>query len=104
MRATKENIIEYLKELKKELLSDGIISIALFGSFATNKQSVYSDIDIAILKEKDFLKYKSSYNYFDIISKIKSKIKTKFHRNIDVFDLDSNSELKKSIEKELLYV
>ena len=104
MRATQENIIEYLKELKKELLSDGIVTLALFGSFATNKQSVYSDIDIAISKEKDFLKNKSSYNYFDIISKIKTKIKIKFHRNIDVFDLDSNSELKKSIEKELLYV
>ncbi|MEA3383875.1 MAG: nucleotidyltransferase domain-containing protein [Campylobacterota bacterium] len=48
MRATKENIIEYLKELKKELLSDGIVTVALFGSFATKKQNVYSDIDIAL--------------------------------------------------------
>ncbi|HHD80263.1 MAG TPA: nucleotidyltransferase domain-containing protein [Campylobacterales bacterium] len=81
-----------------------IVDIALFGSFARDEQTVYSDIDIAIIKEKNFLKTKSSYNYFDTIGKIKSKIKNKFHRNIDVFDLDSSSTLKQSIEKELLYV
>lgn len=104
MRATKDNILKYLKELKNELSEDGIVDIALFGSFARDEQTVYSDIDIAIIKEKNFLKTKSSYNYFDTIGKIKSKIKNKFHRNIDVFDLDSSSTLKQSIEKELLYV
>ncbi len=104
MRATKDNIINYLKELKPELLKEGIISLALFGSFATNKQGVYSDIDIAIAKEKDFLVNNTSYSYFDTISKIKEKIRYKFHRNIDIFDLDSNSSLLDTIKKDLVYV
>ena len=104
MRANQKNIINYLKELKPELLKDGIVQIALFGSFAKNQQNVYSDIDIAISKDKDFLLHNSPYQYFDIINKIKSKIKKQFHRNIDVFDLDSNSDLKCSIQKEILYV
>ncbi len=104
MRATKESILEYLKEIKPELVNDGISSLALFGSFAKNTQNVYSDIDIAISKKNQFLENSSSYFYFDLIAKIKSKVQKKFHRNIDVFDLDSNSELKNSITKELLYV
>jgi len=104
MRATKENIINYLKEIKSELSQSGISRVALFGSFANGTQSVYSDIDIAISKKKDFLKNNSSYDYFNTLSMIKSKIKKEFHRNIDIFDLDSNSPLKSTIEKDLIYV
>ncbi|RLA83120.1 MAG: nucleotidyltransferase domain-containing protein [Epsilonproteobacteria bacterium] len=104
MRATKENIITFLQELKPQLLKDGINNLALFGSFATNSQGVYSDIDIAIGKENDFLINNSSYSYFDTISEIKEKIRKKFHRNIDIIDLDSNSSLLDSIKKDLIYV
>ncbi len=104
MRVTKENIINYLKEIKTELEAKGIVKVALFGSFSKDEQTVYSDIDIAIQKDKGYLSQQSAYNYFDTISLLKEKIKTKFHRNIDVFDLDSTSSFKKSIEKELIYV
>jgi len=104
MRATRDNIITCLKEIKSELSLNGISSLALFGSFANGTQSVYSDIDIAISKESDFLKNNSSYDYFNILSMIRSKLRKKFHRNIDIFDLDSNSPFKSTIEKELIYV
>jgi predicted nucleotidyltransferase len=104
MRATKKDILEYLKELKLELKDDGIVSLGLFGSFASGKNSTYSDIDIAIGKQSDFLEHRSSYEYFHILEKIRSKVRSKFHRNIDLFDLDSSSELKKSIQNELIYV
>lgn len=104
MRASKDNIIEYLRELKLELHKKGILKLALFGSYAKNEQTVYSDIDIAILKDKKFLAHSSSYAYFDTVSFIKEKIRTKFHKNIDIFDLDSTGDFKKSIEKELIYV
>ena len=104
MKANKENIINYLKQVKLEFENNGISGFALFGSFATNKNTVYSDIDIAISKEKDFLLKYNSYMYFDTINKIKSKLKKQFHRNIDIFDLDSNSQFKNSIKKEIIYV
>jgi len=104
MRATKSNILSYLKEIKDELSTDGIISLALFGSFARDEQTVYSDIDIAIKKESDYLKSRTAYSYFNEVEKIKMLIKNKFHRNSDIFDLDSNSSMKKNIEKDLLYV
>ncbi|MDY0322273.1 MAG: nucleotidyltransferase domain-containing protein [Arcobacteraceae bacterium] len=104
MRATKESILSYLKDLKTELHGSGIQSIALFGSFAKGTQNVYSDIDIAISKQQDFLSHKSSYEYFETISKIKNSLKQKFHRNIDVLDLDSQTPFKQTITKELIYV
>lgn len=104
MRASKENILDYLREIKGELYKDGIVSLALFGSFARGEQGIYSDIDIAILKEKDYLQKRDAYTYFNEVEKIKQMIYNKFHRNSDVFDLDSNSSMKYTISKDLLYV
>jgi len=104
MRATKENILNYLHEIKNELQSDGISTLALFGSFAREDNGVYSDIDIAISKENDYLKNRCAYTYFDEVNKIKTMIQKKFHRNSDIFDLDSDSAMKKTIIKDLIYV
>lgn len=104
MVATKENILQYLREIKSELAVDGIVTIALFGSYAKDAQTPYSDIDIAIAKSDDFLSSHSAYSYFDTLSKLKEQIGTKFHRNIDIFDLDSKSPFVQSIKNEILYV
>lgn len=104
MRATKDNIIEYLKDIKPELSKKGVDKLALFGSFAKDEQNIYSDIDIAISKESDFLSKFSAYAYFDLISLIKEKVSMKFHKKTDIFDLDSKGDFKKNIEKELIYV
>ena len=82
----------------------GIEEIALFGSFATNQQTVYSDIDIAIRKKNAFLQAYTAYDYFNLISKLKRKIRLNLHRNSDIFDLDSDSNFTESIKKELIYV
>lgn len=104
MRATKENILEFLHELKPMLATKGIKEIALFGSYANNTTNIYSDIDIAIKKDKALLAQYSPYMYFEILNFIREKIFHKFHRKIDIFDLDSKSEFKNHIEKELIYV
>ena len=104
MQVSKSDILNYLSFLKSELSSQGIEQIALFGSYAKDSQNVYSDIDIAIKKDKTILEKNGVYYYFEVLNSIKNSIQKKFHRNVDIVDLDSNSELKKTIEKELLYV
>ncbi len=104
MKTTKETILRYLKELKPELEEYGIEKVALFGSFATGQQNVYSDIDIAIKKKSNFMQNHAAYDYFNIVSKIKIKILLALHRNSDIFDLDSNSAFADSIKKEMIYV
>ena len=104
MKLTKEKILHYLKEIKPELEIYGIEQVALFGSFATNKQNVYSDIDIALKKKSGFFKDYSAYDYFELVSKLKTNIRFALHKNSDVFDLDSSSEFADAIKKELIYV
>ena len=104
MRADKSSIIDFLQEIKTELLNDGILKLGLFGSFARDENNVYSDIDIVIQKENNYLDSRTSYEYFNEISKIKNLIRNKFHRNSDIFDIDSNSSMKDEILKDVIYV
>lgn len=104
MQATKESILGFLSEMKPMLSEQGISRIGLFGSFASDSQNAYSDIDIAIAKNSDYLKQFSSCDYFNLIAFIREKTIRTFHRNTDVFDLDSQSPLKTIIEKELIDV
>ena len=104
MKTTRESIVNYLKKIKPELKNQGIEEVALFGSFATNQQTVYSDIDIAIRKKSAFLDTKTAYDYFDLIYGIRKRIRLELHRNSDIFDLDSDSAFTESIKKELIYV
>jgi len=104
IKPNKSSILQYLSEIKAELLEDGIFELGLFGSFSRDEANVYSDIDIAIKKENNYLEKRTAYEYFQEIQKIKTLVRQKFHRNIDIFDLDSDSSMKNTIVKELIYV
>ena len=104
MKTTKEQILQHLKQLKPQLEKEGIEELALFGSFATNEQTVYSDIDIAIRKKSVFFENRTAYDYLNLIEKIKEHIRSVLQRNIDIFDLDSDSDFGEQIQKEMIYV
>ena len=101
---SKDAIMDYLNSIKQDFMQKGIAKIALFGSFSNGTHSIYSDIDIAIKKDKDFLKNFSPYDYFEVVSELKNRIKNRFGKNVDIFDLDSSSPFLNSIKKELMYV
>ena len=100
----KQEILQYLKSIKPIFQKRGIENIAIFGSVSKNNSNVYSDIDIAIKKDKDFLKKYSAYDYFNTLNELKSNITRKFGRNVDIFDLESKSSFLESIKKDLIYV
>ena len=104
MRASKEEILLYLQKLKPMLVQKGIVELGLFGSYARNESSVYSDIDVAIRREDDYLATRHSHEYFELINEIKIDILKKFHRQSDVFDLTTNTPMRVNVLKELIYV
>jgi len=104
MKQTKTQIIQVLQELKPLLLSKGIASVALFGSFVKDEATPYSNVDIAIQKSPNLLEKKGSYAYFDLINEIKMLLCQKLHRSIDIFDLDSDSPFKGAVEKEMIRI
>jgi len=100
----KDDIINYLKTIYPEFQKKGIEKIALFGSFAKDKNSLYSDIDILIKKEKNFAKKYGAYAYFNVINELKDKLRKKFKKEVDILDLDSKSPFLKDIKKDLIYL
>ena len=104
MRATKQAILSYLKELKPTLAQKGIVELGLFGSYARDENTVYSDIDVAIRRDADYLKDRHSYEYFNLIDEIKNDLLKKFHRQSDIFDLSSETPMRVNVLKELIYV
>ncbi len=98
----RNSILAYLKSIKPDLKKKGIVTIALFGSYAKGDTSVYSDIDIAIKKEREFLKRFSPYDYFSTLNALRNDLVGHFHRPIEIFDLDSASPIKNIIEKEMI--
>ena len=104
MKPTKETILQKLRELKPQLKAEGIETIALFGSYANEKPTPYSDIDIAIAKSEALRTEINAYGYFELIASLRENLRQTFHRKIDIFDLDSPSPFKKQIQSELIYV
>ena len=100
----KESILDYLGTIKNELKKNGIEKIGLFGSFAQNKATPFSDIDIAIQIKKDYLEKHDVWEYFNLIDTLKQKLLKKFSRKIDIYDLDNTSQIKSQISKEVIYV
>ena len=100
----KAEIINYLQAIKPVLAQDGIERIGLFGSFANGKADDYSDIDIVVKFEDDFLQKRDAWAYFEVLDKLKSMVRAKFHTGCDVFDVNSSSHMAKSVEREAAYV
>ncbi len=100
----RDSILEYLRTVKEEFANRGIERVALFGSFANNKDGVYSDIDIAIKKSNDFIEKYTPYDYFELLNDMKANIRKFLKRDVDIFDLDSNSSFLNDIKDELIYV
>ena len=104
MKPTRDEILAVLRSLKSQLREEGIEAIALFGSYATERANLYSDIDIALKKRADFIELHGPYGYFDLSERLKEELMRRFGRNVDIFDLDAPSPIKPYIEKELIYV
>ncbi len=93
----RNSIINFLKIHKQEFNDKfNITKIALFGSYAKGLENDKSDIDIVIDMEHK--------NYFKLIE-FENLISKEFNKKVDVGFLSSmNSFIKKSIEKDLMYV
>jgi uncharacterized protein len=98
---TKEDILNQLKKLKPIYEKEGLVLLGLFGSYAKNTQTKYSDIDIAYRLDYDKFskKYIGGFAKLLRIDDIKKELQNTFKKPID-FIPDTN----KTIMKDLIYV
>lgn len=99
-----ETILDQLRLMKPVLQKKGIDTLALFGSYAMGKAGVYSDIDIAIRKSPHYLEKHSAYDYFATLNELREDLRSVFHRNVDIVDLDSKSPFLDRIRQEMIHV
>jgi len=97
----KSEILSTLKELKPTYEKEGLILLGLFGSYAKDTQTKFSDIDIAYKLDYDkfSLKYKDGFAKLLRIEDIKKELQTLFKTPIDLVP-DTN----KSILNDLISV
>ena len=97
----KKGILLKLKELKPFYAKEGLILLGLFGSYAKDKQTKLSDIDVAYKLDYDKFskKYTGGFAKLLRIEDIKKELQGIFHKPVD-FVPDSN----KAILKDLIYV
>jgi len=97
----KEEILNKLKGLKPIYEKEGLILLGLFGSYAKDEQTEFSDIDIVYkLNYKKFnSKYIGGFSKLLRIEKIKEDLENIFHKKVDLIP-DTN----KKILKDLIYV
>ena len=101
MSNDKNSILTTLKELKPTYEQEGLILLGLFGSYARDTQTKFSDIDVAYKLDYDkfSLKYKGGFAKLLRINEVKKELQAIFHTPIDLVP-DTN----KSILKELINV
>ena len=97
----KNEILNKLKELKPIYQNEGLEILGVFGSYAKETNTKYSDIDIAYKLDYDKFskKYIGGFSKILRINEIKDELKTIFKTEVD-FVSDSN----KKIMKDLIYV
>jgi len=97
----KDDVLSKLKELKPTYEKEGLILLGLFGSYAKDTQTKFSDIDIAykLDYEKFSKNYKDGFSKLLRIDDIKKELQSIFKAPIDLVP-DSN----KSILKDLINV
>lgn len=71
------NVIQYIPLLIERLRIDGdIVNLYLFGSYAEGKQTSVSDIDLAVLLDRDFPQSGYFAKKLELLSLITSLLKT----------------------------
>jgi len=100
----KDEILRYLKEFKNSSQNRLFTEIGLFGSYARNQADEFSDIDIAVKVDSDYLKKCDVWDYFDAINEMKMALLKQFNLRSDVFDLESSTPLVEKIKKDIVYV
>ena len=97
----KNEILNKLKELKPIYQNEGLEILGVFGSYAKETNTKYSDIDIAYKLDYDKFskKYIGGFSKILRINEIKEELKNILKNDVDVVP-DSN----KKIMKDLIYV
>ena len=104
-KSIKEPILRYLKELKPKLEKEGIAEIGLFGSFAKEEATIYSDIDIFVKTTDEFCNKYIGFAALGFLEDLRQDIAKHFNKEVDLCNIAGfNDERKAKFLKGAIYV
>ena len=104
-KSIKEPILLYLKELKPKLAKEGITEIGLFGSFAKEEATIYSDIDVFVKTTDEFCNKHIGFAGFGFLEDLRQDIAKHFNKEVDLCDIAGfNDERKAKFLEGAIYV
>lgn len=93
----REDILEYIRQHKEELLQFGVEKIGLFGSYVRGNNTVNSDVDILVKFGNTNSKF---YSYFNL----KNYLQDRLHLEIDLCrEEDIRKEFREDILRGVIY-
>ncbi len=103
---TPSTILDKIKKIKPKYEKEGLILIGLFGSYAKNKATKDSDIDLLYdIDSKEFCKKNPGFKAFSRLNEIKKELKEFFGKEVDLATIDNHNEtFKKFALKGAIYV
>ena len=87
------DILKTLKQYKSQYEKEGFVLLGLFGSYAKEEQTPYSDIDIAYTIDYDIFSryYKDGFSKILRIEDIKNELQKVLHTPIDLVPNNNKS-------------
>lgn len=98
-------LIQKIREMKRVYDPEGLVLLAIYGSFARGDQNENSDIDI-LFRYNEIAEAKYiGWNIFGLYDRVKCELETEFQRKVDLTDIDAMSKIgSKYILVDALYV
>lgn len=90
---TKEEILEYLQQIKPRYEQDGIVILGLFGSFTEGDANEASDIDVLVETDQRLIDKFGGLGAFSKLAEVKETIRDHFHREVDLADKTGLGEI-----------
>jgi len=89
----KENIINYLHQYNDLHKSDGFRFISLFGSYARDENTNFSDIDLTYRIDHEKFFKDNAFEKLEAINKIKEDLEKQFHKQVDLIPQNTKNKL-----------
>ena len=98
---SKSNILQLLQQCKPKYENEGLKLVGLFGSYATDNQNNFSDVDIAYTIDYDKFsqKYKDGFSKLIRIEDVKNELQDTFKTKVDLVPTNN-----KQLFKDIIYV
>ncbi|WP_457595945.1 nucleotidyltransferase family protein [Hydrogenimonas sp.] len=100
---TDREILKILRKFNETYASQGFKIVGLFGSYARNEATDFSDIDLAYEIDHEKFYPDDAFRKLDAIDTIRRELEGELRRKVDLIPYPKEeSPLKKRLEKELV--